>query len=568
MYKFLNISFIFLFSLVFTNNVVLEIGGKQYNESFFYSLFPKKDWVALSIKQQQNILSEYINNKIIVLEAESDGYIKNPHFNVLLSSRINQFLVNVSYDFFVVLPLVDDSVFALTQINLKKEINVDHLLVGYNGCRLPSSFSRSKQEAYDLSLSFYNNLSMGASFKNLVSSFSDDPSADKNGGNLGWITWGKTVPVFQNAAFLLSPNEFSVPILTDYGYHIVLCKETRPSSFSFLDSITYNSKCLEASLASVPLNLKKEAAKEYDKNILKNSSVIYNYKTLHFLLEFYNKSLIKNKIISSGKRNFIKILNDIERAGVVCVYNGKGFGVQWFLNHLVSFPSSRVPEITSVEDLKNLFNTIILQKHALKKILLNTDNSYSFAINSETKKIKENLISDSYLKNYINNLKAPSPDSISSYYNKNLISLYTEYDLVSVREIKVLDSLLADSLYSLLQNGSVFSDVASSFSLTNPKNGGLIKPFVRGKYGPLGKVAFLLSVNSFSEPFSNLDNTWSILYLEEKIDSLPIPLDRVYSKIETVVSKKEQKKSRVSFLNKLKNKYSVYINKNFFNFEL
>ena len=122
------------------------------------------------------------------------------------------------------------------------------------------------------------------------------------------------------------------------------------------------------------------------------------------------------------------LLNSVSELGVVCVYDGKGYGVRWFLNHLTSFHSSRVPTISTIEDIKNLFNTIILQKHALKKITSNFDD-FSTILNLEIKDIKENMVYDSYLKNYINTLDAPLPDSVSLYYNKNLSSLYTDFKL-------------------------------------------------------------------------------------------------------------------------------------------
>ena len=59
-----------------------------------------------------------------------------------------------------------------------------------------------------------------AKFEDLAKQHSEDGSKD-NGGDLGWITPGQTVPAFDKAAFSMALNTVSDIITTEYGFHII-----------------------------------------------------------------------------------------------------------------------------------------------------------------------------------------------------------------------------------------------------------------------------------------------------------------------------------------------------------
>ncbi len=60
----------------------------------------------------------------------------------------------------------------------------------------------------------------GEDFAALAKEYSEDSSAS-NGGALGVITRGQTVPAFENAAFSLAVGEVSDVIQTQFGYHLI-----------------------------------------------------------------------------------------------------------------------------------------------------------------------------------------------------------------------------------------------------------------------------------------------------------------------------------------------------------
>lgn len=101
-----------------------------------------------------------------------------------------------------------------------EQIHLRHILV------------KTEQEANNI----YNQLKEGKDFAALAKEYSiDTPTKDK-GGDLGWISKASLVPDLTKAADALKDNEFSKPVKSPFGYHIIEKLGTRPSKeLSFND---------------------------------------------------------------------------------------------------------------------------------------------------------------------------------------------------------------------------------------------------------------------------------------------------------------------------------------------
>ncbi len=72
-------------------------------------------------------------------------------------------------------------------------------------------------------------LKAGADFAELAWRESIDPTTKEEGGDLGFFSWGKMTPAFEEAAFALEAGEFSEVVETPYGYHIIKVDEKKPA---------------------------------------------------------------------------------------------------------------------------------------------------------------------------------------------------------------------------------------------------------------------------------------------------------------------------------------------------
>ncbi|RUR26761.1 peptidylprolyl isomerase [Vreelandella andesensis] len=70
-------------------------------------------------------------------------------------------------------------------------------------------------------------LQQGADFASVAREFSDDRGSAMNGGELGWVRPGQTVPAFEEAMGTLSANQLSEPVRSQFGYHVIEVLERR-----------------------------------------------------------------------------------------------------------------------------------------------------------------------------------------------------------------------------------------------------------------------------------------------------------------------------------------------------
>lgn len=80
---------------------------------------------------------------------------------------------------------------------------------------------QQKTDARNRLLDIQRQLESGASFEDLATQYSEDPSKT-NGGDLGFFGRNEMVKPFEEAAFSLKPGEVSDIVETIYGFHLIL----------------------------------------------------------------------------------------------------------------------------------------------------------------------------------------------------------------------------------------------------------------------------------------------------------------------------------------------------------
>jgi peptidyl-prolyl cis-trans isomerase SurA len=100
-------------------------------------------------------------------------------------------------------------------------IKTAHIMVATPKTATPEDVVNAEKKINEL----YDKLVAGEKFEDLARDHSDDPSSNQKGGELpafGTGTTTRMVPAFEDAAFALKNNgDFSKPVKTDYGYHII-----------------------------------------------------------------------------------------------------------------------------------------------------------------------------------------------------------------------------------------------------------------------------------------------------------------------------------------------------------
>src|SRR5271154_5398660 len=109
------------------------------------------------------------------------------------------------------------------QYQVKEQVKVRHILIAVPAGADAKTDAAAKAKAEDI----LKQIKAGGNFADLASKNSDDPGSKTQGGELGWLDRGKTVPEFEKAAFSLSPGQTSDLVKTQFGYHILQVEDKK-----------------------------------------------------------------------------------------------------------------------------------------------------------------------------------------------------------------------------------------------------------------------------------------------------------------------------------------------------
>ncbi len=80
-------------------------------------------------------------------------------------------------------------------------------------------------------------LQRGEKFEDLARQFSTDPGSKQQGGDLGFVNRGATVPEFDRVAFALQSGQTSGIVKSQFGYHIIQVLEHRAAQPTKFDEV-------------------------------------------------------------------------------------------------------------------------------------------------------------------------------------------------------------------------------------------------------------------------------------------------------------------------------------------
>jgi len=106
---------------------------------------------------------------------------------------------------------------------VQDQVKVRHILISVPQGADSKTDAAAKAKAEDL----LKQIKAGGNFAELAEKNSDDPGSKSQGGELGWLDRGKTVPEFDKTAFSLAPGQTSGVIKTQFGYHILQVEDKK-----------------------------------------------------------------------------------------------------------------------------------------------------------------------------------------------------------------------------------------------------------------------------------------------------------------------------------------------------
>ena len=112
-----------------------------------------------------------------------------------------------------------------------EKIKVRHILIS------PAITEEDETNTYNYAMMLRDSSKSLASFKKLVTKYSDDEPTKKIGGDLGWITpTNSPIPAIAEVLGLLEKDECSRPVKSDLGYHLLWVEAVKPGGRPSLET--------------------------------------------------------------------------------------------------------------------------------------------------------------------------------------------------------------------------------------------------------------------------------------------------------------------------------------------
>lgn len=201
------------------NPVLFTVNGEKFYSSEFSKIYEKN--LSLVNDPSQKDIDNYLNLFIHYKLKLQEAYLLK--MDTIGSYRREY----AKYENQLIQPYLKDKNLEIDLLNeaylrSKKEVNASHILIKIEK-------GEDTLMAYQKIKAIRDRIINGEDFAKIAKENSNDPSASKNGGNLGYFTAFQMVYPFENVAYQTQVGEVSQPFKTQFGYHILKVLDTRDS---------------------------------------------------------------------------------------------------------------------------------------------------------------------------------------------------------------------------------------------------------------------------------------------------------------------------------------------------
>ncbi len=180
----------------------------------------KAKGAADSPELRNAVREELIRREILFQEAKKAGLDKKPEIAAQAEAAKQAILIR-SY--------VQDYIkkHPIEEASLRAEYEKVKAQVGGTEYKAHHILVKEEAEAQTV----IDNLKKGAKFEELAKQ-SIDPGSKENGGDLGWAASSNYVKPFADALAALEKGKYTEkPVKSDFGYHVIMLEDTRPTTF-------------------------------------------------------------------------------------------------------------------------------------------------------------------------------------------------------------------------------------------------------------------------------------------------------------------------------------------------
>lgn len=207
------------------DQALLTVDGRPVDKDELVYLISKgkntdTPMAGVSREEFEENLDLFINYKLKVREAEALGLDRTEEF----TKEFESFKETLIYPYLIKNSL-EEGELRKAYSRMQEVVRASHILFQFP----PNASSEDSLIVLKMALKVRGEIENGASINELAVQYSDDPSAKKNKGDLGYFTSLQMVQPFEDAAYNLQVGQLSDPVLSNFGYHIIQVKDRQPN---------------------------------------------------------------------------------------------------------------------------------------------------------------------------------------------------------------------------------------------------------------------------------------------------------------------------------------------------
>ena len=195
------------------DDVILTIDNEQISKDEFVRLYQKNNTdITFDSASLAGYMSLFIDYKLKVLEAESLGMDTTDDFK----REFDGYRIQLEKPYFTD-PSVDDSLAREAYEHMHWDIRASHILINCS----ENASAADTLKAYKRIKAIRDRAVKGEDFAKLARENSEDPSAKRNDGDLGYFTAFSMIYEFEKVAYATEVGAVSPIFRTRFGYHII-----------------------------------------------------------------------------------------------------------------------------------------------------------------------------------------------------------------------------------------------------------------------------------------------------------------------------------------------------------
>ena len=478
------------------------------------------------LKKRHDILDGIINDQLMILAAREQGFAEDPAFQQKMRSAERNTLLELLYRQEIIEKCKPS----------EKEVKDAYEKMGWE-LRARHILVSTEEEAKNL----YEQIVNGADFAELAKEHSNDPSNKDTGGDLGYFGWGKMVPTFQDTAYAMEIGEVSMPVQSDFGWHIIKLEDRRT-----VDRRDWEEE-KDRIDRKITSDRSKKRAEEYVTALKEEANIQIDPEVAQVLLN----NLMTKKTATD---DFTPEQLDMT---LVTFQNGD-WNIADFLEEFQNIPPMYQPRVKDLDDIdalvKNILTGFLLERDARRMGLHNNPEIVEKLRNEEDGALLQIFRQKGILQD-----TTVTDGEIIAYYNENS-ERFSTFEQVHVLEIQLDSEEEAQEVLRQLRSGADFAKLAEEKSTRAwaAKKGGDLGWLDKRRYPKISEAALELAVGKLGGPIQDATKYSIIKVLGKKPAELK-PLDEVRQSIVGILRRDKDVEATKTWLEDMRQKVGVEI---------